>query len=91
MFKSLGKWFSDKADGWLIARFGLPNNATLIRKDYSWDIAVPGTKVFRTCGVIHSPNCIPPYTKDNWSYKICAIVLWRVKVFSFTAVNIVPR
>lgn len=63
--------------------FGFPQEFQISNINRERTEAVDGP-VFRVCATIHAPFQSPPYTEHNWSNKICAVVLFRKKILSFT-------
>jgi len=68
--------------------FKFNDNIRLTDIEFKLDKAVKEGSMFRICGTIYYPTCPPPHTDKNWYIKICAVVIFGVKVLSFTAINL---
>lgn len=62
--------------------YKFPENYQVSNFNYQIQKALPG-KMFRKCITIYLPSSPPPYNKDNWDKKICAVVLFKLKFLSF--------
>ena len=66
--------------------FGYPKEYEITMVKYKVEKATGGG-VLRECASIWSPTLPPPYNEENWHSKICALVIFGVKILHFTVIR----
>ena len=67
--------------------FGFDNSKIVKEVEFKFEKAVNKGKCFRKCLTSYLPSAKPPFDESNWNIKVCAIVIFGIKICHFSVLN----